>query len=67
MRPPQTDRDPLTLFWGLPLEMAAGALQFWCGVFASSHLSADQREDRAHNQLVVPDALKGKDDHDLFA
>ena len=65
--PTPIPRDPLFDFWSLPLEMAAGAVHLWLGLFSSHPLTRDQRDDKAHGQLVIPDPLRGRDDHDLFA
>ena len=59
--------DPFASLWATPFALAAGVFAFWSGVFSSHRLTAAERDDLAHGQLVVPEPLQGKDDRDLFA
>jgi hypothetical protein len=60
-------RDIILACWSLPLQLATRGFEFWLAVFSSHRLSADERDDQAHRQLIVPEPLKRDDDRDLFA
>jgi hypothetical protein len=65
MRTPST--DPLFAMWEMPLMLSRHWLDSWMNLVTCHHLSAEERDDKRHGQLVVPEPLKDIEDHDLFA
>jgi hypothetical protein len=63
-RPPT---DPLLALWQMPMRISAQYCELWFSMLPSHHLSGEEREDKAHAQLVVPEPLKTIEDRDLFA
>ena len=65
--PAEIPTSPLAAVWTLPLQMAGQWFECWLYLFSGHHLTPEERDDKAHGQLIVPEPLKAVVDHDLFA
>ena len=59
--------DPISAFWALPFAMAASTFEVCLALLPAHHLSAEERDDKTHGQLVGPEPLRHSRDHNLFA
>jgi hypothetical protein len=59
--------NQLFALWEVPLRMSAQWCELWFAMLPSHRLTGEERDDKAHAQLIVPEPLKAVEDRDLFA
>ena len=64
---PKAPGDQLFALWETPLRLSAHWCELWFAMLPSHRLTGEEKEDKAHAQLVVPEPLKQVEDRDLFA